>query len=123
VAYEFVYVTAVSTIKLSVLLFYMRVFVNPGLRLATKLSISFVVLWTVGSIIQVFLTCRPCAVTWVSSVDDMCGNQTIAFIILGVVNVVTDALILLMPTHTVWNLNMRLGARVALLGVFLIGFL
>ena len=123
VSYELIYSTAISTIKMSALLFYMRVFVNDGLRLATKLTIGFVMLWSTGNILQVFLICRPFRATYDPSVQGECGDQIASFIAIGAFNIVTDLLILTLPIPTIWSLSMRLSTRVGILGVFSIGLL
>lgn len=122
VAYEFIFAIAISTIKLSVMFFYLRVFVNDGLRLATKLAMAFVLLWTVGNILQVFLICRPFAATYDPTVKGECGNQVGAFIAIGAFNVVTDAIILTLPIPTIWGLKMSSSARLGLCAIFLVGF-
>ncbi len=123
VAYELIFSTCISTIKMSVMFFYLRVFVNNGLRLATKLVMAFVLLWTTGNILQVFLICRPFAATYDPTVKGECGNQIVSFIAIGAFNVVTDAMILTLPIPTIWGLKMSSSARLGLSAIFLIGFM
>ncbi|KAK6201989.1 hypothetical protein LQW54_009202 [Pestalotiopsis sp. IQ-011] len=123
VAYELIYATSISTIKLSVLCFYLRMFVNGGLRRSTKFAIAFVLLWTVGNILQVFLICRPFAATYDPTVPGTCGDQVGSFIAIGAFNIITDVVIFFLPIHTIWNLQMRTGAKVGVVAVFLIGIL
>jgi hypothetical protein len=123
VAYELIYATSISTIKLSVMLFYLRVFVNSGLRKAVKLAIGFVVLWSVGNILQVFLICRPFAHTYDPTVPGECGNQIASFIAIGAFNIITDVIILTLPLPTIWSLKMTTPAKLGLTGVFLVGLM
>lgn len=123
VAYELIYATSISTIKLSVLCFYLRMFVNRGLRKSTKFVIAFVLLWTVGNILQVFLICRPFAATYDPTVPGTCGDQVGSFIAIGAFNIITDVLIFFLPIHTIWNLQMKTRAKVGVVAVFLIGIL
>ncbi|EFX05199.1 integral membrane protein [Grosmannia clavigera kw1407] len=101
VAYELIFATSTFTIKVSVLLFYLRVFVTPAMKLAAKLTLAFVVLWTVGNIMQVFLICRPFAATYDTDVPGTCGNQVASFIAIGCFNIVTDVIIIILPIPTV----------------------
>lgn len=121
VAYEFIFATCISTIKMSVMFFYLRVFVNEGLRLTTKLVMGFVLLWSLGNILQVFLICRPFAATYDPTIKGECGNQVISFIAIGAFNVITDAIILTLPIPTIWGLKMSSSARLGLSAVFMIG--
>ncbi|KAK3374546.1 hypothetical protein B0H63DRAFT_418684 [Podospora didyma] len=123
VAYELIFCTAISTIKLSVMLFYLRVFVNQGLRLATKLAMGFVVLWSTGNFLQVFLLCRPFAASYNPAIKGKCGNQVASFIAIGAFNIVTDILILALPIPTVWALKMATAAKIGLTAVFALGLI
>ncbi|KAK3335203.1 hypothetical protein B0T19DRAFT_452053 [Cercophora scortea] len=121
ISYELVFCTAISTIKLSILFFYLRVFVNRGLRLATKLSMLFVGLWSTGNFLQVFLLCRPFAASYDPRIKGTCGNQIASFIAIGAFNIITDVLILTLPLPTVWALKMSTGTKIGLTCVFLFG--
>ncbi|KAK3693382.1 hypothetical protein B0T22DRAFT_449692 [Podospora appendiculata] len=123
ISYELIFCTAISTIKLSILFFYLRVFVNQGLRLATKLAMLFVGLWSTGNFLQVFLLCRPFAASYDPRVKGTCGNQIASFIAIGAFNIVTDVLILTLPLPTVWALKMSTGTKIGLTCVFLFGLI
>ncbi|KAJ2898827.1 hypothetical protein MKZ38_003647 [Zalerion maritima] len=123
VSYELIFAVCISTVKLSMMLFYLRVFVNRGLRLATQCAMAFVGTWTVGNILQVFLICRPFRSTYDPTVAGTCGNQVASFIAIGVFNVVTDVLILSLPMSTVWSLKMRTPVKIGITVVFLFGLL
>lgn len=123
VAYELIFATCISTIKMSVMFFYLRVFVNDGLRPATKIAMGFVLLWSAGNILQVFLICRPFAATYDPLIKGECGNQVVSFIAIGAFNVITDVIILTLPIPTIWGLKMSSSARLGLSAVFLIGLM
>lgn len=121
VVYEIVYSCCVSTVKMSMLAFYLRVFVNKGLRRATVAAMVFTMTWSIANIIQVFLICRPFARSYDPSVPGTCGDQIASFIAIGSFNVVTDCIILSLPLTTIWNLKMKTPAKLGLTGVFLVG--
>lgn len=123
VAYVFVFATSTLSIKLSVLFFYQRIFVNPTMKMATKLSMVWVVLWSAGNILQIFLICRPFAASYDPTVKGTCGNQKASFIAIGAFNAITDVTILLLPMHTIWSLKIKTGAKLSLLGVFCVGIM
>jgi hypothetical protein len=123
VAYELIFSTTISTIKISVLMFYLRVFVNRSLRIATKAALIFVMLWSVGNILQVFLICRPFVKTYSLTAEGVCGDQIASFIAIGAFNVITDVIILTLPLPTVWSLKMSTPAKLGLTGVFLVGLM
>jgi hypothetical protein len=123
VAYELIFSTTISTIKISVLMFYLRVFVNRSLRIATKAALVFVMLWSVGNILQVFLICRPFVKTYSLTAEGVCGDQVASFIAIGAFNIITDVIILTLPLPTVWSLKMSTPAKLGLTGVFLVGLM
>ncbi|KAJ9134133.1 Integral membrane protein [Pleurostoma richardsiae] len=123
VCYELIFATSTFTVKLSVLFFYLRVFVNRGLRLATQLTLGFVCAWTLGNIMQVFLICRPFRAAYDTTVKGKCGNQVASFIAIGVFNIVTDIIILTLPVPTIWTLKTGKKVKAALTGVMMIGLL
>ncbi|KAK3904713.1 hypothetical protein C8A05DRAFT_13457 [Staphylotrichum tortipilum] len=123
VSYELIYATSISTIKTSILFFYLRVFVNRGLGMATKIALAFVLTWSVGNILQVFLICRPFAKTYSLTVEGTCGNQVASFIAIGAFNIITDVIILSLPLPTVWSLKMSTPAKLGLTGIFLVGLI
>ncbi|KAH8201472.1 hypothetical protein TruAng_004396 [Truncatella angustata] len=123
VAYELIYATAISSIKLSVLFFYLRMFASHSLKRATKVVIAFVSLWSIGNILQVFLICRPFAATYDPTVPGTCGDQVGSFIAIGAFNIITDVIIFFLPIWTIWHLQMKTRAKVGVLAVFLIGIL
>lgn len=120
IANELLYTTSITTVKLSVLFFYLRVFVNKGLRLAVKLTMGFIMLWTLGNVLQVFLICRPFAATY-GAVKGKCGNQVASYIAIGCFNVVTDLIVLTLPIPTVWSLQMPKMTKLGVTGILLIG--
>ncbi|KXX79691.1 hypothetical protein MMYC01_202548 [Madurella mycetomatis] len=123
ISYELIYVVCISTVKLSVMVFYLRVFVNKGLRLATKIALAFVCLWSVGNLLQVFLLCRPFARSYDPTIPGECGDQVASFIAIGSFNIITDIVILGLPLPTVWSLKMTTAAKLGLTGVFLVGLI
>ncbi|KAL1835764.1 hypothetical protein VTJ49DRAFT_6094 [Mycothermus thermophilus] len=123
VAYELIYSVSISTVKLSVMFFYLRVFVNRGLRIVIKVFLGFVVAWSIANILQVFLICRPFAKTYTIGIEGECGDQIASFIAIGVFNIVTDVFIITLPLPTVWGLKMSTATKLGLTGVFVVGFL
>lgn len=121
VAYVLVFAACTLTIKLSVLCFYNRIFVNRTMKMATKITMIFVILWSIGNIMQVFLICRPFATSYDPTVPGTCGNQKASFLAIGAFNAITDLVILVLPIQTIWSLKIKSGARYSLLAVFCIG--
>ncbi|KAK3376379.1 hypothetical protein B0T24DRAFT_618563 [Lasiosphaeria ovina] len=123
VSYELIFSITISFVKLSVLMFYLRVFVNKGLRTAVKVVMALVISWSLGNILQIFLLCRPFAASYDPFTKGECGSQLASFIAVGAFNIATDLIVLSLPIPTVWSLKTTTRAKLALTAVFLIGFI
>jgi len=123
IPFQLTYCWALALIKLSILAWYRRVFVNRGVQIATKACIAFVSLWLVANTLQIFLICRPLEKLWNPLVPGHCGNQKVGYVAIGVFNLVTDVVILLLPISTVWKLPVRTASKIGLTFVFTLGLL
>lgn len=74
------FATTTLTAKLSVLSFYYRVFTTRAMRLATQFVMGFVVLWAIGSILQVILVCHFRDGAWYYINPQTCPEQEASFI-------------------------------------------
>lgn len=110
-------------IKLSILLFYLRVFKGHHMRIATKTAIVFVILWSIGNLLQAALVCRIGTNNHSASAPQICADQPASFIAVGMFNVITNMIIIFIPIPTVWGLKVNLYAKFALTGIFLFGIL
>jgi hypothetical protein len=114
---------ALLMVKMSIMFFYLRVFVYTGLRLATKIVMALTLLWTVVNFLQVFLICRPFRATYDITVQGECGNRKQSFLAISAFNIITDFIILLLPIPSVWKLHVPRSTKIALTGVFCFGLL
>lgn len=121
VSYALIYSFCISAVKLSVLCFYLRIFVNKYLRIATMAVMGFVCTWTTANILLLFLICRPFKANYDPTLSPgHCGNQIEAFISIGVFNIVSDVMICLLPIPTIWGLKTRRKMKISLTGLFTI---
>jgi hypothetical protein len=124
VSYALIYSFCISTVKISVLFFYLRVFVNERLRLATKIVMGFVASWTITNILLLLLICRPFKANYTPTLSTThCGNQVQAFISIGAFNIISDVLICALPIPTIWSLTAKRKMKITLSGLFMIGLL
>lgn len=114
------FVSTVVTVKLSVLIFYYRVFTSRTMRLMTKLTIGLVVAWGFGNLCQVLLVCHITAQGWrlLAGECHSIGTSTIAT---GVFNCATNVIISILPIYTIWSLRrVSISTRFYLSAVFLL---
>ncbi|KAL7796479.1 hypothetical protein V8C37DRAFT_346297 [Trichoderma ceciliae] len=123
ISYALIYTTCISTVKLSVLFFYLRVFPNRQMRIATQIVIGIVGVWAVANILMFFLICRPFEANYNPAAGGTCGNQVTAFIAVGAYNIISDFVVLTLPLRTIWTLNTKKQMKISLSAIFLAGLL
>ncbi|KAF4778685.1 hypothetical protein HER10_EVM0008810 [Colletotrichum scovillei] len=123
--YSFVFCTAVLTTKISILLFYWRVFM--GNMLSFRFSI-----WTgaflVGSypvyfMITMGVCCSPLSHYWTQfkGTTGTCINVGRFFFILAIINLITDVILLVIPVPEILKLQMRKDKKIAVCGILGLG--
>ncbi|KAI9045241.1 uncharacterized protein KD926_009655 [Aspergillus affinis] len=115
VSYSF----TVMVTKISVLLFYCRLFGSKWIYTSSWIVGTIVVLYNLAVILIAGLQCIPLSDLWTGG--SSCINTEPPFTGLAVVNIVTDVLILALPVKPVMNLNMKSARKVQVLGIFLLG--
>ncbi|OTA05348.1 hypothetical protein A9Z42_0060090 [Trichoderma parareesei] len=123
ITYALTYTACITIVKLSILSFYLRVFPNSTLRIATQIVIGIVSLWGLGSVLMFFFVCRPFEATWNPLVGGTCADRIATFLAVGAYNIISDIIILALPLRTIWTLNTRSQMKVALTVLFLTGLL
>lgn len=80
--------------------------------------------WSVATILVAFLLCRPLGYNWnLLPTAGHCGNQTKAYAAIGVTDIITDVMIILLPQPVIWKLRLPTGSRIALAGLLCLGLL
>ncbi|MCJ1263085.1 hypothetical protein MMC22_002955 [Lobaria immixta] len=76
----------------------------------------------VSVVLEALLLCRPVPYGWDKSIHGVCGNQQLGFLLTGIVNLIIDVFIVLLPMPMLWGLQMPLMKKVAISGIFGMGF-
>ena len=122
-AAECLYPATVGTIKISTLLLFARIFPS---RTFTR------ILWAVGLFISTYSTimililifqCKPIKGYWDSSLEADCISNAKVFIAMASLNLITDFLVVCLPLPLLWKLQMRLGMKLQVMGIFSVGSL
>ncbi|TVY37228.1 Satratoxin biosynthesis SC1 cluster protein [Lachnellula subtilissima] len=119
---QIIYGLILGLIKLSICLFYSRIFFTKRFRVASWTVISFIGAWTVGSVLAPMLICRPIAYNWDRKIKDgKCSNQTASFVTIGVFDLLIDIAVFALPLQMIWNLQVSTGKKAALFSIFGLG--
>ncbi|PWY73062.1 hypothetical protein BO70DRAFT_389335 [Aspergillus heteromorphus CBS 117.55] len=126
-AYTFVYAASCSTCKLSILFFYRRVFVTSHQDLSLRVSLLVGFGLTLSYPIIVWVTmgncCRPVSYFWneFSGATGTCIDTDTFFLAAGVVNMVNDIVVLLIPFPRIAKLQMHFRKKVAICAILALG--
>lgn len=130
-AIEVLYLFASVSIKLSILLFYLRLakgILPRGFIHATWAMGIFVVAYWITTVVSLFLTCRPLASFWwrISPIWRLenhyaCYNEGAGILSVSSISALQDFLIALLPTLVFARLPMPMRQKIALGVVFGIG--
>lgn len=110
--------------KTSLLLLLLRLF---GQKAGVKRFIAWVNRANIGMMIAVFFAtvvqCIPVQKTWQPSLEGTCIDRKILFTALSSFNIITDILIIALPLSIFIGLRIPRRTKIALILVFLLGFL
>jgi hypothetical protein len=123
-----IYGIFVCSIKVAILTEWKQIFVVAGTRNAfwwtgQVLIVLNVVYYTAGVIFNQFI-CSPREKIWDKTIlGGHCVDNNISDITAGVINLVSDVVILILPQSIIWKLDRPLKDRLGLAFMFCIGVL
>ncbi|KAI9367089.1 hypothetical protein BJX61DRAFT_538346 [Aspergillus egyptiacus] len=119
---QFTWVLSLSCTKISILLLYLRIFPVRWLVRSAWATIGVIVAWAIATILAGCLICRPFAYNWDKTIPGAtCGDQVASFTATGVINLVTDVIVLVLPMPSLSKLQMAMYKKVTLIAVFGLG--
>ncbi|KAM0334941.1 hypothetical protein ACHAPQ_004706, partial [Fusarium lateritium] len=127
-AEPFVYALAVTSVKISILLLYRRLF-PLGIHNNRVYTLMF---WTAAFLTSVYpfilwitmaFACRPVSHFWNQylGAPGKCIDVKLFFLVLGIMNMVNDIIILTVPIPRIWTLKMNNKTKVSVICVMLLG--
>ncbi|MCJ1275265.1 hypothetical protein MMC21_003066 [Puttea exsequens] len=120
---RFLYLLIITAVKMSILLFYLRVSPAATFRIWVKTTMTACMIGEVLFSFIVLFSCNPIAKSWDPMIPGRCLYQIGIFKAVTVFSLVTNIVILVLPLHMIWNLHMALKRRLFLLAVLAMGIL
>ncbi|KAL9131583.1 MAG: hypothetical protein Q9175_006731 [Cornicularia normoerica] len=115
--------TTLPAIKISILLFYRRLFPVRRLLVASSIIGAIVFGWYIAIQITAIVQCLPIHYYWRRVGHGRCIQTTNFYIILASLNLATDVAVLVLPIPFIWHLQIRKSKKLSLSVVFLLGSL
>ncbi len=126
VAY-FCYQIAEALCQLSILAFYLRIMVDPKLRLVVWILGGAVTCFGIGNTFSMIFQCTPISFFWNGWKREMpgkCGvNVQLFGFIRGGVEIFLDLAILILPLPVLAKLNMSKEKKLRIMSMFCVGFI
>lgn len=105
------------------LLLYISIFRVRSFRIAAYVATAVSVCWFVSVFLEEMLLCRPLAFNWDPSIKGgRCANRPAAYLAAGIINLLTDIMVLCLPVPMVWKLQLPTRKKLGLSIVFGVGF-
>ncbi|KAK3295782.1 uncharacterized protein B0H64DRAFT_154497 [Chaetomium fimeti] len=118
---EIIYVTGVNLYKISLLLFYFRVFPIRSVRLGGYICGGVSTAWNIACILAATWQCTPRERLWMPWLDGTCIDLFLTQLCISVPSILCDIAILCLPLPHVLRLKTNLWQRMLLTFVFLLG--
>ncbi|KAI1764515.1 hypothetical protein GGR53DRAFT_530338 [Hypoxylon sp. FL1150] len=123
-AYQLIGTVGLAVIKLSVLLFYRRIFSVRAFRTVNNILIGLTVAWGVAFTFAVAFQCVPVSTFWdklEKDYGDSCVKVQPFYLALAISDLLLDAAIFIVPIPHVQRLQMHWKQKIAVTGIFLLG--
>ena len=114
-------VSCYPIIKLSILLLYLRIFINSRFRQLCWAGVTFVSCMCVANTLVAIFACRPVAGFYNSNIKATCINDVQFYWATAILNVVTDLYILVLPIPMVWRLQISFKRKLGISAMFMLG--
>lgn len=110
--------------KLSILLFYWRIFKQSAIRIPIQILLGLSVSWLLLRTFMVTFHCLPVQAYWDKSIEGaVCKiNDSQFFFGTCLTHFALDVVILALPIIEVFKLRLRMGQKIAITALFVIGF-
>lgn len=119
-AYQ-LYGVAITAIKISILLFYKRVFSTARFRKWINGVGALVLAWLLANNLVFAFQCTPVRKAWEVDLPGHCINPLTAIWVAQVFNVILDAIILALPVSAVLRLQLSTTKKISVMLLFLLG--
>lgn len=121
-AFQISFTVTLCLAKLSILALYHRIFsrsTGKWFRWSLWAIAVYIVLWFIGCFLDFFLECQPLDSMWYGG----CGPDHATTITIGILDIVSDFAIYLLPQPIVWRLNMSARHKIGVTVLLVLGLL
>ncbi|KAF1972783.1 hypothetical protein BU23DRAFT_508119 [Bimuria novae-zelandiae CBS 107.79] len=121
---EAFYLSSIALTKISILLFYLRIFPNPRFRLLVWVAIAYCIGYILGTTLALIFQCKPLNLAWTRWDNEhpgKCFNLNLLGWMTAALNIVGDLIVILLPLHELSKLAMTRRKKAGIMLMFLGG--
>lgn len=115
------YKASINTTKASILLLYLRIFVQKQFRMICWILMGFVIAFGISTTVASVFQCTPIPRTYDKSIPGHCINTTIFWYTNAAISILGDFIIIALPMPLILGLRLQLNQKLSLLIVFALG--
>ncbi|OLN96835.1 hypothetical protein CCHL11_02301 [Colletotrichum chlorophyti] len=115
------YKITINLTKASILLLYLRIFVQQYFRILCYVLLSIILAYMVATSASSIWQCTPIPRAWDRSIPGTCISLTMNWYANAGFSIATDLLIIALPQHVLWKSKLPTNQKRALMVVFALG--
>jgi hypothetical protein len=100
---------------------YTTLIPTPFMTNWAKATGSLIILWNISDVVAGLLMCRPIAKNWNFALPGSCGSQPKFYFSMGVINLITDTVIIVLPMPYLFRLRMPMRRKLVAMALLSIG--
>ena len=119
---QLIWAVAVTMIRASIILLYIHIFPTRPFRIACYLVLAVNLFFLTATILATCLICTPLAYNWDYTIPGgSCGNAKAYATYTAALNLLLDFIVVILPMHILWGLQMATRRKVAVSAMFSMG--
>ncbi|CAI4212806.1 unnamed protein product [Parascedosporium putredinis] len=115
------YKMTINLTKASILLLFLRIFVQRWFRTTCYTLLSIILAYMVATTCSSIFQCSPIPRAWNRTIDGTCISLTMNWNANAGFSIATDIIILFLPQYPIWKSKLPVSQKRALMGVFALG--
>lgn len=115
---QVLYALSLGCVKISIVWMLKKLFPTTGFQRAAWIIMALSIAWMLQTILIGIFLCQPTSLNWDPDTRGHCGNQTMAYSSVSILDFITDALIMVLPIRLILHLQIKKVHKIALICIF-----
>ena len=116
------WITTVFLLRASIISLYVNIFRTKSFRITCYVVHGVNFAYLAATVLATCLICRPISANW-NPRAGTCGDQKSLDLFIGIYNLLMDVCVVILPMPVLWRLQMSLGRKLVLSGIFGMGMM